>query len=59
MGWLAKQRGKPILLVVAGVSAVGFFWIGYKQFFSPWRTRRRLQENEEYANILIQSQDNN
>lgn len=58
MDWLAKG-GKPILLVIGGISGVAFFWIAYKQFFIPWRARRSLQENKEYANILLKSQDNN
>ncbi|EFA11091.2 hypothetical protein TcasGA2_TC004688 [Tribolium castaneum] len=55
--WAAKQQGKGSLLVIAGVGATAFLWIGYSQFYKPWRSRRRLQEAEEYANVLLKSQE--
>lgn len=53
--WKKKQRGRPLLLVVAllgfGVSLGG----GYNFLFRPWVRRRRLEEAEEFANVLLKN----
>lgn len=51
--WKKTQRGRPFLLVVAflgfGISLGG----GYQFLYRPWARRKRLEESESYANILL------
>lgn len=52
--WVARQKGNPLLL---GVAALGFITgslLVYRGVINPWFKKRRLEENERYAQIIIQ-----
>lgn len=54
--WAAKQRGNPLLLIVAAAGFTGGFYFLYKRTYSPWKTRRRLAESEDFAELLYKKE---
>lgn len=53
--WKKRQRGRSIYLVVAVLGFSVSLGGGYYYFYRPWARRRRLQQSEEFANILLKA----
>ncbi|RZB39044.1 hypothetical protein BDFB_005591 [Asbolus verrucosus] len=57
--WASKQHRNPAMLGLAVVSGTVCIWIGYRTYYAPWRARNRLHKAEEYANILLNNEEDN
>lgn len=55
--WRLKQRGNPVLLIVAAVGFTASLFFSYKQFYSPWVARRRLTQSESFATALYEKEN--
>lgn len=56
--WKKKQRGRPLLLIISMIGFTVSFGGLYQFFYKPWARKKRLEEAEEFANILLKNTKN-
>lgn len=56
--WAKKKQGNPNVLIFSVFCFLTSGVIGYKWFYQPWRRRLQMEEYNQYAKFIYESEVN-